>query len=68
MNEIALRLLQERIRIGLTQQELGKVGGVGSKTQRSYEKGISIPRADYFAKISSTGMDILYVLTGKPER
>lgn len=66
MNHIAARLRQERVRIGLTQGELGKIGGIGANAQGAYERAARLPRADYLAKIVTAGIDVLYVLTGKP--
>ena len=66
MSTIGARLKQERTRIGLTQQELGQVGGVAANAQGAYEKGTRSPRADYLAKILTAGVDVVYVLTGKP--
>jgi transcriptional regulator with XRE-family HTH domain len=66
MSTIGVRLRQERVRIGLTQRELGHAGGVAANAQGSYELDKRSPRADYLAKILEVGIDIIYVLTGKP--
>jgi transcriptional regulator with XRE-family HTH domain len=66
MSTIGVRLRQERIRIGLTQRELGRVGGVAANAQGSYEQDRRSPRADYLSKILEVGIDVIYVLTGKP--
>jgi len=63
---IGLRLKQERVRIGLSQRELGHYGGVATNAQGMYENGKRLPRADYLSKIMAAGIDVLYVLTGKP--
>ncbi|WP_426115933.1 helix-turn-helix domain-containing protein [Pseudomonas sp. DSP3-2-2] len=66
MSTIGMRLKQERVRIGLTQRELGRVGGVKVNAQGAYELDKRSPRADYLAKILTAGVDVIYVLTGKP--
>jgi len=58
------RLAEERRSLGLTQEALGKVGGVTKKTQLGYEKGTASPTADYLLKIREAGADVVYVLTG----
>lgn len=66
MSTIAIRLKQERIRIGLTPSELGEVGGVTEAMQDEFEAGKRSPPAGYLARILTAGIDVLYVLTGKP--
>jgi len=70
MHNLSVRLREERTRLGMTQEQLGKVGGVRVQTQLHYEKGQRKPDSDYLAAIASAGVDILYVVTGqrsKPE-
>lgn len=38
MSTIGIRLRQERVRVGLTQRQLGLLGGVAANTQGFYEK------------------------------
>ncbi|MGV6393298.1 helix-turn-helix domain-containing protein [Pseudomonas caspiana] len=66
MSTIGIRLRQERVRVGLTQRELGLLGGVAANTQGFYEKDKRSPRADYLSRILSAGVDVVYVLTGTP--
>lgn len=66
MSTIGIRLKQERVRIGLTQRQLGLLGGVAANTQGFYEKDKRSPRADYLSRILSAGVDVVYVLTGTP--
>jgi transcriptional regulator with XRE-family HTH domain len=66
VSTIGTRLRQERVRIGLTQRDLGKVGGVTANIQGLYEKDRRSPRATYLSKILAVGIDVIYVLTGKP--
>lgn len=66
MSTIGIRLRQERVRVGLTQRQLGLLGGVAANTQGFYEKDKRSPRADYLSRILSAGVDVVYVLTGTP--
>ena len=66
MSSIGIRLKQERVRVGLTQRQLGLLGGVAANTQGFYEKDRRSPRADYLSRILSAGVDVVYVLTGAP--
>lgn len=65
MKEITDRLKKERIRLGLTQAELGVAGGVKVNAQNVYERGIRTPNAVYLAAVAKIGVDVLYVLTGQ---
>lgn len=66
MSTIGIRLRQERVRVGLTQRQLGLLGGVAANTQGFYEKDKRSPRADYLSRILTAGVDVVYVLTGTP--
>lgn len=63
MNEIGVRLRQERKRLGWSQREIGLLGGVAANAQGKYESGERMPKADYLAALASAGVDVLYVLT-----
>jgi len=65
MIEMGARLRQERKRLGLSQKELGQLGGVAANAQGKYESGERVPKADYLAALASIGVDVLYVLTDK---
>ena len=65
MNTYGKRLQQERMRLGLTQQQLAQAGGVGRHAQSLYERDLSLPRADYLALITLLGIDVLYILNGR---
>ena len=65
MSDIGSRLRQERKRLGLSQREIGQLGGVAANAQGKYESGERVPKADYLAALASIGVDILYVLTGR---
>lgn len=65
MSSFGERLKEERLRLGLSQEEFGEIGGVQKLAQRNYEKGNRNPDASYIAAVTAAGVDILYVLTGQ---
>ncbi|KFE56821.1 helix-turn-helix domain-containing protein [Pseudomonas syringae] len=65
MSGIGTRLRQERRRLGLSQREMGQMGGVAVNAQGKYESGERIPKADYLAALACVGVDVLYVLTSR---
>lgn len=62
---IGLRLRNERVRLGLSQKVFGKLGGVATNAQSNYENETRYPKSEYFVAVAGTGVDILFVLTGK---
>lgn len=64
MNTISERLRNERNRLGLTQDELATLGGVGRRAQVNYESGERCPDGRYFEAIAKAGVDVQYILTG----
>jgi transcriptional regulator with XRE-family HTH domain len=58
------RLRQERLRLGLSQEEFGKRGGVRKQAQIKYEQGKRQPDLNYLARIAVIGADVAYILTG----
>jgi len=60
-----LRLRDERLRLGMTQAQLGAIASVTVQSQSLYEKGKNRLTNDYLAAIAAAGVDVLYVLTGK---
>lgn len=67
MECLGSRLRQERKRLRLTQIEFAELGGVAQNAQGHYENGKRVPKADYLQRLSVAGVDIPYVLSGKPE-
>lgn len=65
LDDIGQRIRAERERVGLSQTELGAVGGVQKNAQHNYEGGKRAPDATYLASIARVGCDILYILTGE---
>jgi len=66
-NSIGARLSGERHRLGLTQEQFAKLGGVQRRAQAHYEAGKRTPDANYLAAISEGGVDVVYLLTGRRE-
>ena len=64
MNDMGLRLREERKRLSLSQAELGAVGGIEANAQGLYERGKRFPNATYLSLIATAGVDILFVVTG----
>ncbi|WP_300633573.1 helix-turn-helix transcriptional regulator [Pseudomonas sp.] len=65
MKKIGLRLLEERRRLGYSQQYLARASGVTVREQHQFEIGEDLPRADYLAQLAGHGVDVVYVVTGK---
>jgi transcriptional regulator with XRE-family HTH domain len=59
------RLRVERMRMGLSQEELAALGGKGKQAQLNYESGSRAPDANYLLALAEAGVDIVYVLTGE---
>lgn len=58
------RLLEERKRLGLNQDEMAKAGGVAKRTYCNYEAGDREPGAAFLEAIAAAGADVAYILTG----
>jgi len=55
----------ERVRLGLNQSDLAKIGGVSKATQVAYEADSTKPDASYLARITEAGVDVYWLLTGR---
>ncbi|RKU01957.1 transcriptional regulator [Burkholderia sp. Nafp2/4-1b] len=64
MSTIGSRLREERLRIGLSQEEFAAVGGVLRRAQSNYESDERSPDARYLTAVAELGVDVLYVLRG----
>lgn len=62
---VGKRLLEERRRLGLSQEALGAAGGVAKGAQINYEKDARAPDTDYLQGVAAAGVDICYVITGQ---
>lgn len=62
---VGKRLLEERARLGLSQEAFGKAGGVRKGAQINYEKDARDPDVKYLQGIAAIGADVLYLVTGE---
>lgn len=62
--KICARIKEERVRLGMSQQEAAEVGGVTRKTQAAYETGGSAPTVAYLLLLAARGLDVPYVVSG----
>ncbi|MCI8212856.1 hypothetical protein AUC61_25315 [Pseudomonas sp. S25] len=67
MEGMGPRLKAERKRLGLSQRDLGVIGGVEANAQGLYERGNRFPNAEYLRAVAKSGVDVLYVITGSRE-
>lgn len=68
MVNIGDRLKEERERLRMTQESFSVAGGAGKRAYIRYEQGERLPDAGFLAAISASGVDVLYVLTGRREK
>lgn len=66
MSTYGERLKLERLRLNLTQAQMAYAGGVKRQAQGFYERDVTLPRAPYLAAITLLGVDVLYIITGRP--
>lgn len=64
MRTFGTRLREERLKLGLSQEEFAAVGGVARGAQANYESGERTPDAKYLVAVAELGVDLLYVLKG----
>lgn len=62
---IARRLVAERKRLGLHQDDVRKALGVAYATMSRYENGHRMPEATQIGQLAIMGFDINYVITGQ---
>ena len=62
---LGMRLKLEREACSLTQSAVAAIGGIQPNAQLLYESGMRCPRADYLSRLSTTAIDVLFVVTGK---
>lgn len=59
------RLREEREKLGISQEELGAIGGVSRGAQGRYEGDERAPDWIYMERLAQHGVDVLYVITGQ---
>lgn len=63
-DHIGSRLVAERERLGLTQEQMADIAGVSKRSQGGYERGERPIDSDYLVALARMGADVQYVLTG----
>jgi len=63
-SDIAIRLVEERTRIGYSQAALARELGISREGVRLYEIGQNGLSGEFLAKAAGLGVDVQYVLTG----
>lgn len=66
MGSIGSRLKEERERLGLTQVEFREACGASKTAQFYFENDKQVPGGTYLIAADNLGVDVLYVLTGRP--
>lgn len=65
MSTFGERLRKERVRIGLSQDEMALAGQVHRQSQSNYERDSRRPDSAYLEAVAAHGVDVLYVVTGE---
>lgn len=63
-SDIAIRLAEERGRLGISQGEFCRLLGIATETLRRYENGQREMGAEFVAKAATVGVDVQYLLLG----
>lgn len=58
------RIKQERIRLGLTQQEIAEKCGVSREMWGRYERGLASPNCELLFSLLLLGIDVQYIISG----
>lgn len=66
LGDFVTRLRECRAEMELTQAQFATKAGVGLGAQNRYEQGATEPSASYFANLAAHGVDIQYLITGRP--
>lgn len=59
------RLVSERERMGLTQDQMAAACKTAKRTYCDYESGKSEPRSSFFEEFAKAGGDVVFVITGQ---
>lgn len=62
---LGARLREERDRLGINQNDLADIGGVGRNSQGNYENDRQNPDTVYLLAVAKAGIDVVYVLLGR---
>lgn len=66
MDHYGERIRAERLRLKLTQTEFAKAVGISQGTQVGYESGARLPNIQYLTLAAGLGVDVMYLIFGKP--
>lgn len=61
------RLIKERERLGLTQDQMAAAGGMKKRAYCYYESGERVPDAIFLAGVAKFGADVRFIITGERE-
>lgn len=64
-NGLAERMKAERMRLGLTHDELAEKAGISRSTVFNYENGSRVPDALLLQRLAQLGMDVGYLVLGQ---
>lgn len=63
--DLAKRMVEERLRLGLTQAALAEGAALSRLSVVNYESGATVPSGEALIALDAMGLDIRYVLVGK---
>jgi transcriptional regulator with XRE-family HTH domain len=66
LRAVGARLASERTRLRMKQDEFAEMGGVRRVSQSQYEGGKSHFGIDYLLRLEAHGVDIGFIVTGRP--
>jgi transcriptional regulator with XRE-family HTH domain len=58
------RLVAERERLSLAQDDMKSITGVSRRAQFNYEQSVRLPDVGYLAALAKHGFDVSYLITG----
>lgn len=62
----ASRIKEERLKLGLNQEQVAEKAKVSREMWGRYERGAAIPGGEVLFSFAVIGADVQYILTGKP--
>lgn len=65
MNDIALRIKEWRNALGLSQKEFANLAMIPKRSLQNYEEGKQKPGSEQLQKLSYTGVDLNWLITGQ---
>ncbi|MCG8996379.1 helix-turn-helix domain-containing protein [Laribacter hongkongensis] len=65
-SELGARLRAEKLRLGLTQRDMARLGGVSPATYSGYENNKSVPTLEFVIQLANHGVDPWFLMFGVP--